>query len=364
MPSSPVRRVALVATSLDIIGGHGVQASELLRGLTAEGLDVRTVPINPRFPRGLGWARRAPGLRTLVNQALYLPKLAAFRDVDVVHVFSASYWSFLLSPVPAMLAARACRRPVVLHYHSGEAEDHLAHWGPLVHPWLRLADRIVVPSEYLSRVFGRHGYPTSVIPNVIDPARFQFRERLGLRPRLLSVRNLESHYGVDTILRAFALVRARRPDATLTVAGVGSQAAPLGHLAAQLGEAGVRFLGRVEPERMPALMNDADILMNASSVDNQPVTLLEAFACGLPVVTTPTGDIASLVQDGNAGRLVPVGDAAAMARAVVDLLDEPDAGRRIAQRARCQVEAYTWPQVRHAWMDIYAHASALAGRAA
>jgi L-malate glycosyltransferase len=364
MPSSPIRRVALVATSLDIVGGHGVQASELRRGLVAEGLDVRVVPINPRFPRALGWARRAPGLRTLLNQALYVPRLLSFRGVDVVHVFSASYWSFLLAPVPAMLAARACGRPVVLHYHSGEADDHLAHWGPLVHPWLRLAHRIVVPSEYLRDVFARYGYSASVIPNVIDPVRFRFRERPCLRPRLLSVRNLESHYGVDTILRAFALVRARHPEASLTVAGVGSRAEPLRRLARALGRDGIRFVGRVEPSHMPALLRDADVLLNASLVDNQPVTLLEAFAAGLPVVTTPTGDILSLVQDGETGRLVPAGDPAAIARVVDELLLDPHAALQMTRRARQYVERHTWSHVRHAWLDAYTRAAQFSGRVA
>jgi glycosyltransferase involved in cell wall biosynthesis len=277
--------------------------------------------------------------------------------VDVVHVFSASYWSFLLGPAPALLAARACGKPVVLHYHSGEAEDHLSHWGLLVHPWLRLADRIVVPSRYLRDVFGRHGYPVREIPNVIDPDGFRFRERWRLRPRLVSVRNLESHYGVDTILRAFALVRAQWPDASLVVAGQGSQAEPLRRLAGELGDRGVRFVGRVEPERMPELLDSADIMLNASFVDNQPVTLLEAMAAGLPVVTSAVGDIPSLVRDGETGRLVPARDPAAMARAVGDLLARPVAAARIAQRARRQVEGYTWAYARRAWMELYAQAA-------
>jgi glycosyltransferase involved in cell wall biosynthesis len=349
--------VALVATSTDILGGHAVQALALARGLADEGSLVRFVPVNPRFPRALGWARGVPGLRTLLNQGIYLPSLAAFRQVDVVHVFSASYWSFLLGPVPALLAARAFGKPVVLHYHSGEAEDHLSHWGLLVHPWLRLADRIVVPSPYLRDVFGRHGYSTREIPNVIEPATFRFRERRRLQPRLVSVRNLESHYGVDTILRAFALVRAQWPDARLTVAGQGSQAEPLRRLAADLGDAGVRFVGRVEPERMPELLDSADIMLNASLVDNQPVTLLEAMAAGLPVVTSAAGDIPSLVRDGETGRLVPARDPAAMARAVGELLAHPLAAARIAQRARRQVERYSWAYARRAWMEVYAQAA-------
>src|SRR5689334_12676118 len=152
------RRVVIVAASLEIVGGQGVQAALLLDALRRDGVDARLVPINPRFPRWLADLRRRPYVRTIVNELLYLPSLLSLWRADVVHVFSASYWSFLLAPVPAMLAGRVLRKRVILHYHSGEAADHLQHWGALVHPWLGLAHEIVVPSPYLREVFGAHGY--------------------------------------------------------------------------------------------------------------------------------------------------------------------------------------------------------------
>jgi len=198
--------VALVAANLDILGGQGIQAQALQKNLRAEGVDVRLLPVNPAFPRGLRWLRRYPYLRTVINQILYLPRLAGLGQVDVVHVFAASYFSFLLGPAPAMLVAKLFRKRVILNYHSGEADGHLAHWGVLVHPWLRLADVIVVPSEYLRDVFARFGYRVLVIPNVVDVSRFRYRERNRIAPRFLSLRNLERHYGVDVVIRAFALI--------------------------------------------------------------------------------------------------------------------------------------------------------------
>jgi hypothetical protein len=123
--------VAIVAASLEILGGQGVQAHGLVEGLGQDGYAVRFIPVNPTFPRGLRWARRLRYFRTIVNQVLYLPSLAGLAGSDVVHVFSASYGSFVLAPVPAMLVARVLRKRVVLHYHSGEADDHLARWGLL-----------------------------------------------------------------------------------------------------------------------------------------------------------------------------------------------------------------------------------------
>jgi glycosyltransferase involved in cell wall biosynthesis len=346
-------RIAVIVANLDILGGHGVQALELAEGLGRDGYDVELIPINPRFPAGLGWVRRCAYLRTLVNEALYLASLRALHRADVVHVFSASYWSFVLGPAPAIVAARSLGKRIVLNYHSGEADDHLARWGALVHPWLRRVDAIVVPSEYLLEVFARHGYRASVIPNIVDIARFRYRERAPLRPRLLSTRNLEPHYRVGDILESFALIRARYPDATLAIAGVGSEEGRLRRLASTRGEGGVRFVGRVEPARMHTLYAEHDIFLNASVVDNQPVSILEAFAAGLPVVTTGTGDIAAMVRSGLSGRLVPAGDPASMARTVFALLEDPEETRRMTSRARAVAETHTWPHVGQAWARVY-----------
>lgn len=346
-------RIAIVAPSLEILGGQGVQAQMMLRQLRADGYDVIFVPVNPAFPRGLRWLRRLPYARTLLNQALYVPSLARLRHVDVAQVFSASYWSFVVSPLPAILAARLFGVRVVLNYRSGEADDHLTRWGALVHPWLKLVHAIVVPSQFLSDVFARHGYRTEIIRNVVETDRFAYRERLPVRPRLVSVRNFEAHYRVANTVEAFSFVRARYPEATLTLAGYGSEEPRLRALVASRNLGGVTFLGRVSPDAMPDVYAHADIFVNSSVIDNQPNSVLEAFAAGLPVVSTGTGEIATMVRDGETGLIVPPDDPAAMAKAVTTLLENPDGALAMARRARADVEQYGWPQARRRWLHAY-----------
>jgi len=346
-------RVAIVAPTEEILGGQAVAAARLIDGLRADGLEVALVPINPTLPPSLRWLKRIRYARTVVNQAKYLAGLSRLADADVVHVFSASYWAFLLAAAPAMLAGRARGKRVVLHYHSGEADDHLRHWGPLVHPWLRLAHEIVVPSQYLRRVFAANGYPTRVIHNTVDVTPFTYRERTCLSPRLLSVRNLERHYGVDAILRAFALVKETVTDATLTVVGDGSEMKNLRRLADDLG-VHVNFVGAVDPRDMPAVYDAADVFVNASLVDNQPLSILEAFAAGLPVVTTAVGDIPAMVRDEVTGWLVPERDPVLLADAITGVLSDPAKAIEVARRARNRLSDFSWPAVRHAWQDAYA----------
>jgi len=342
-------RIALIAASPSLIGGHSVQAQALSARLTAAGNQVSYIPIDP-LPQGL---RRIRYVRTVLNEVLYLFTLLRIVRADVVHVFSASYWSFLLGPAPAILAACCLRKPVILHYHSGEADDHLRRWRKSVSFFFGLADEIVVPSQYLREIFQAHGFRSRIIPNCIDTSRFQYRERPQPKPRLLSVRNLERHYRVDTTVSAFARVKTRFSDATLTIVGQGSEESTLRALAGKLRVDGIRFAGAVDPEEMPKTYDAADIFVNASVIDNQPVSILEAFASGLPVVSTPTGDIASMLRGGEAGMIVDA-DASSLADAVTRLLDQPELSLRVARRAREEAQRYTWNEVGSQWNALYA----------
>ena len=346
-------KIAMVAPTLGILGGQAVQAKVLADHLRVDGYDVRLVPINPPFPRGAGWLKRLRYIRTVANEGLYLPTLRKLRSADVVHVASASYWSFLLAPLPAIVAARRWGKPILLNYHSGEADDHLANWGSLVHPWLKMVDKIVVPSVYLKEVFARHGYQAEVIHNVIDTGQYHYRERLTLLPEFLSVRNFEPHYGVEHTLVAFAMIQTVFPAASLTVAGQGPQEAELKHLAQALSLRNVRFVGAVDPVSMPDLYDGHSMFLNSSFVDNQPLSVLEAMASGLPVVTTPVGDIPNMVEDGESGTLVPVGDPSAMAKAATLLLEQPERAALMAQRAKESLMHYDWSKVGPAWDDVY-----------
>jgi len=345
--------VAVVAPTLEILGGQGVQADTLMNGLRGDGFNVISVPINPVFPIGLRWIRRIPFLRTVLNQLLYIPSLYRLKNVDVVHIFSASYWSFLLAQVPAIMVAGLFGKRTVLNYHSGEADDHLSNWGVWVHPWLRRVDEIVVPSVYLQQVFQHHGYSSRVIRNVVSLTDFRFRLRNPVRPRLLSVRNLEPIYRIKNTLKAFVLIKNTFPRATLTIAGYGSQEATLKQwvLAHKLRD--VTFVGRVEPMDMPTLYDQSDIFINSSVTDNQPVSILEAFAAGLCVISTPTGDIPSMVRHHDTGLLVPHDDPGAIEQVVAALITSPEMYKSLVENARNEVEAYTWPRVHEAWKSTF-----------
>ncbi|MFN7948946.1 MAG: glycosyltransferase family 4 protein [Blastocatellia bacterium] len=349
-------RVGIVVASLDIPGGHSVQAARLMEGLAQEqGIAAQLIPINPRLPRLLRWLQRIKYVRTIVTELLYLSRLLVqLPRCDVVHIFSAAYFSFLLAPAPALLLARLLGKGVLLNYHSGEAEDHLRRQGRIALPLIRLADLVVVPSPWLVEVFARFGVRATATSNTVDLQRFSFRARRPLRPVLLSNRNFEKHYNVAGVLRAFALIQQQLPAARLIVAGDGSERARLQALARELNLQHVEFTGAVAPAAMPALYDQADIFINASAVDNTPLSIIEAFAAGLPVVTTDAGGIPHLVRHEQTGLVVRCGDETALAQSVLRLPADDALAQRLIGQARDECAKYTWAAVKAQWLSAYA----------
>jgi glycosyltransferase involved in cell wall biosynthesis len=347
-------RVALVAPSLRILGGQAVQADRLLRAWRDDpDVEAWLVPINPAPPGPLVHLTRLKYARTIVTQVVYWPLL--LRELwraDVVHAFSASYFSFLLAPLPALVVARLLGKPILINYRSGEAPDHLRR-SPIARVALARTDTNVVPSRFLRDVFAGFGLPAEIIPNVVDLTRFAFAPRRPLRPRLLSTRNFEPLYNVGGTLRAFSTVQARYADASLTLVGAGSEEPRLRAMASELGLRNVTFAGRIPPAEIWRSYADADIYVQTPNIDNMPSSVLEAFASGLPVVSTDAGGVPAILTDGVHGLLAPVGDHDAVARQVLRLLRDQALADRLTEAALASCAAYRWEVVRGQWLSLY-----------
>ncbi len=354
LPGHKRLRIALVAASLRYVGGQSVQADLLLRNWREDpGVEAKLIPIDPPLPRVLAWVERIPGLRTMVREPFYVWALwRGLKNVNVAHIFSASYSSFLIAPAPAWLIARLRGAKSLIHYHSGEARDHL-RTSPSARYILRRADQLAVPSGYLVDVFREFGLEASAVPNIVDLSQFSFRLRSPLRPHLVCTRGFHPYYAVDVVVRAFAEVRSVFPEAQLDLVGQGPMEEQIRALVRELNLQGVNFCGVASRGTIGRYYDDADIFINGSCLDNMPVSVMEAFACGTPVVTTAPEGMRYLVEHERTGLLSPPGNAHALAQNVLRLLNNPTLASQLARQAYEESQRFAWQIVREQWLEIY-----------
>ena len=354
LPGQGRRRVALVAASLRYVGGQSVQAELLLKNWRDDlEIEVQFIPIDPPLPRLVGWVERVPGLRTLVREPFYVRGLwRGVRSADVVHIFSASYSSFWVAPAVAWVVARLRGKKTLIHYHSGEARDHLGK-SPTARWLLGRAHALVVPSGYLVDVFREFGLEAVAVPNIVDLAQFRFRRRSPLRPHLVCTRGFHPYYAVDVVVRAFAEISKVFPDATLDLVGGGPMEEEIRALVQSENLTGVRFCGVAPYSTIARFYDRADIFVNASWLDNMPVSVLEAFAAGTPVVTTAPESMRYLVDHERTGLLSTPGDPHELAENVLRVLHDPSLAERLADQAYQESRRVEWKVVREQWLDVY-----------
>ena len=353
-PQTTKLKVSIVAPSPRYVGGQSVQADLLFRLWQHDpAVAVSFLAVDPPLPRAFAWAERIPGMRTILREPIYFWHLwRGLKGVDVAHVFSASYWSFLLAPAPAWFFAKLRGCKSLINYHSGEARDHLQRFRSAAFV-LSSVDKIVVPSGYLVDVFREFGLPASVVPNTVDLAQFRYRERTPLRPHLVCTRGFSTYYSVDVVVRAFAEVKKEFPEAQLDLVGGGPLESNIRKLVADLNLPGVNFTGVASRQEIAKYYEQADIFINASWLDNMPVSIIEAFASGTPVVTTSPDCMPYLVEHERTGLLSRVGDEKALAANVIRLLRDPALAARLAHNAHDEASNYTWEAVREQWLNTY-----------
>ena len=323
-------------------GGVSIQCATLADQLQAAGAHVTRINTD------------APSLRRRGRPGRWLLPFAQIPSVlwrmwrtrrqwRVLHVHPASWWGFM--PAVAGLIAKSWGKRLVLSYHGGSIAKFFAGWTWLIRPVLKRYDQILALTPTQARIFGDYGFQARIVPNIVPGETFPFHPHGPLAPSILWLRQLEPRYRPDDALDIFAAVQKTHPRATLTLAGGGSLAAGLARRIEEQQLGGVSLPGQLPLADVPAAYAAADIFLNTSASDNLPLTLIEASASGLPIVSSNAGGIPDLITDGENGLLAAIGDTDAMTAAILRLLADPDLAGSLSLAARQNAERFAWPQV-------------------
>ncbi len=291
----------------------------------------------------------------LLRLADIVSSLIAWRnqtDVFLINVHSGK--AFGLADA-ASLTAKWLHKPVVLMLHGGNLPDFSRRYPQWTRRVFSRAAAITAPSRYLAE---RVPLPQTahIIPNVIPIENYPFRSRRRLQPRLMWMRTFEAAYHPLMAVETLRLLLKSFPHAHLTMAG--QDQGLLEQVQKQIVkdhlEKHIRLAGYLNNEKKLQAFSQHDIFLNTNRIDNMPVSLIEAAACGLPIVAANVGGIPFLVQHEATALLVESGDVCGMANAVRRLLSEPELAERLSQNGRRLAESFTWKRVQAQWEELFA----------
>jgi len=343
------KNICIVSPFPPPYGGMAIQAQKLVSLLRESSFKVIVIKTNADLPNSINLLSKIKGLRTILRLFIFLINLhKALPQVEVVYFLTGFFNFFFWVTYPALILIILHKKKVILSAHGGEARLFFQKYGLLVKPILKRVDAISVPSGFLKEAFKEVlGLEAVIVPNIADFNQFKFRRRKPVQPKLLVTRSLEEIYNVGCVIRAFKKVHDYFPESSLGIVGDGSQRATLEKLVAGLKLTDhVTFHGKIEHSKIQDYYDQYDIYINASNVDNLPGVIIEAFASGLPVVSTKAGGIPYMVEEGVTGLLVDIGDSEALGEKVIGLIKEPELALMLANNAKIECQKYSWENVK------------------
>ena len=211
----------------------------------------------------------------------------------------------------------------------------------------------VAPSGYLKFVFEKKGFPTTLIPNTIPIKKYRYKKRLKIEPRLLYVRAFAKIYNPVMAIEVLKELKETYPKAVLCMIGPDKDGT-LDHIQQLINKYklnnSVEITGVLSKKKWHKKSEEFDIFINTTNADNAPVSILEAMALGLPVITTNVGGLPYLIDNGKDGILIEKNNSLEMVKQIRKVIEENNSS--LAENARIKVENFDWSVIRNQWLNL------------
>jgi glycosyltransferase involved in cell wall biosynthesis len=272
-------------------------------------------------------------------------------DFVIIDTYSTTnfWYAFVISQLCRILNVRYV--PIL---RGGDLPNRFVKSSFFCHLIFKYAFQNVVPSQYLYSSFRNFGiYSLKFIPNSIELSNYSFLERKAVKPNLLWVRSFASIYNPIMAVEVFYKIKKLYPDATLCMVGPDKDGSLIEtqQKAKEL-QLDIRFTGKLSKSDWIKLSQEYDIFINTTHFDNTPVSVIEAMALGLAVVSTNVGGIPFLLENEKEGVLVLDNDIDEMVKAIKKLIENPKIVMNLTQSARRKAESFDWEIVKHKWFEI------------
>jgi len=288
----------------------------------------------------------------LLDMLLTVVKRRNWADIVLIDTYSTLNFYYA---VAVGNLCRLFRIPYVPILHGGDLPKRLDRSKALSYKLFTGALVNATPSSYLLEAFRSRGYSNlKHLPNSIAIENYPFRERKQLEPKLLWVRAFAKIYNPLMALQVLEQLSSRYPNAQLCMVGPDKDGS-MEQCKVYAQEKGlvVQFTGKLTREEWIALSAEYDVFINTTHFDNMPVSVIEAMALGLPVVSTDVGGIPHLITHGKDGLLVGDGDVGSMDEMIEELLQNLDVAHQLSRNGRRTAETFSWEHIKASWFAVF-----------
>jgi glycosyltransferase involved in cell wall biosynthesis len=333
------KRIIYVGNNLSNKGFSITSMETLSHLLTSEDYNViKTSSRKNRFIRFLD----------MIFTIIYYSKKTDFVLIDTYSTLNFWY-AFLVSQICRILKLKYI--PIL---HGGNLPSRLK-----ANPWLcnlifKNAYKNVAPSKYLFSFFSsKYSHNLITIPNALEIENYEFKARNYEEPKLLWVRSISPIYNPKMALKVLFELKKVYPNAELTMVGPDNMNYKKEcEIFAKELKIKVNFTGLLTKSEWILLSKSHNFFINTSNFDNMPVSVLEAMALGLPVISTNVGGIPFLLEDQKNALLVEKEDSSAMVSSIIKLMRNFDITNKIIEEARKDIENFDWQKVKSQWIEL------------
>ena len=275
------------------------------------------------------------------------------RNVDYVLIDVYSTQNFWFALIISQLC-RLLKLKYVSKLHGGNLPERIKRNSSLCKLIFNNSYKNIAPSAYLFEVFKRAQFKNIIyIPNTISIDNYSFEERSNEIPKLLWVRSFSSIYNPKMAIEVLSKLKKEFPNAELCMVGPDKEnmIRDCESFANEL-DIDVIFTGKLSKEEWIKLSEDYNVFINTTNFDNTPVSVIEAMALGIPVVSTNVGGIPFLLTNNENGLLVDINDSEGMVFAIKTLFTNTILRENIVLNARKMVENFDWDVIKKDWFEI------------
>ncbi len=291
--------------------------------------------------------------RALRMVDMVLVTLKNRKRASLVLIDTFSTWNFYY----AVIVGRLCRLlnlPYIPILHGGNLPDRLKKSRKLSKKFFENAVANVAPSQFIKQEFEASGFRNLyLIPNAIEIENYPFKKRENIAPKLLWVRSFSEIYNPTLAVEIVEQLKKKGTDVSLCMVGPDKDGSleRCKRIASDL-KLPITFPGRLTKMEWIALSAEFDIFINTTNFDNMPVSVMEAMALGLPVISTNVGGMLYLIENGVDGILLPPNSATSFVQAIEELCADPLKAQTLTKNARTKMETLDWEVIKHKWIKL------------